>query len=56
MKKLLKFLKSNDGVTSIEYALIAFLLSIVIIIAVTAVGNKVLNLFNTIAVEIHKVF
>ncbi len=37
MKKLLRFLKDEDGVTAIEYGLIAALIAVGIIAAVTAV-------------------
>ncbi len=40
MKKLMRFLKDEDGVTAIEYGLIAALIAVVIIIAVTAVGRE----------------
>jgi Flp pilus assembly protein TadG len=37
MKKLLRFLKDEEGVTAIEYGLIAALIAVGIITAVTAV-------------------
>ncbi len=48
MKKLLRFLKDEDGVTAIEYGLIAALIAIGIIAAVTAVGIKLQATFNTV--------
>ncbi len=48
MKKLIRFLKDEDGVTAIEYGLIAALIAIGIIAAVTAVGIKLKATFNTI--------
>ncbi|MGA1839218.1 MAG: Flp family type IVb pilin [bacterium] len=48
MIKIIKFLFFQDGVTAIEYALVAFLVAVVIVAAVTALGNQVLNLFNTV--------
>lgn len=36
-----KFLRSEDGATSIEYALIASLFAIVCLSAITAVGDNV---------------
>ncbi|MEE9449849.1 MAG: Flp family type IVb pilin [Ignavibacteriaceae bacterium] len=48
MKKLLRFLKDEEGVTAIEYGLIAALIAIGIIAAVTAVGIKLQGTFNTI--------
>lgn len=41
-----RFLQSEHGVTAIEYALLAGLISVVIVLAVTAVGSKVGDLFN----------
>jgi pilus assembly protein Flp/PilA len=38
MKKLIRFLKDEDGVTAIEYGLIAAIIAVGLITAVTAVG------------------
>jgi pilus assembly protein Flp/PilA len=43
MEKLKRFFKDEDGVTAIEYGLIAALVAVVIIVAVTAIGTN-LNL------------
>ena len=48
-KLVLCFLKDNSGVTAIEYGLIAALIAVVIITAVTAVGSNVSSTFNTVA-------
>ncbi|MEE9449850.1 MAG: Flp family type IVb pilin [Ignavibacteriaceae bacterium] len=48
MKKLIRFLKDEEGVTAIEYGLIAALIAVGIIAAVTAVGIKLQGTFNTI--------
>ena len=48
MKKLMRFLKDEDGVTAIEYGLIAALIAVVIIIAVTAVGRELRTTFTTV--------
>ncbi len=48
MKKLLRFLKDEEGVTAIEYGLIAALIAIGIIAAVTLIGQKLAKTFNTI--------
>ena len=40
MEKLIRFLKNEEGVTAIEYALIAALIAIVIVVAVTEVGQN----------------
>ncbi len=48
VKKLIRFLKDEEGVTAIEYGLIAALIAVGIIAAVTAVGIKLKATFNTI--------
>ena len=48
MKHFMQFLRSDSAVTSIEYAIIASLLSIVIIVAVTTVGENLLGLYETV--------
>ena len=48
-KVVLRFVKDNTGVTSIEYALIAGSLSILIIAGVTGIGTTVKGTFNTVA-------
>jgi pilus assembly protein Flp/PilA len=50
MKRFLKHLVRNEeGVTALEYGLIAALVAGVIIGAVTLLGTNVQNTFNTIA-------
>jgi pilus assembly protein Flp/PilA len=46
--KLVAFLRSDEGATSIEYALIAAFIAIVIVTAVTNVGQDVAGVFNTV--------
>ena len=41
------FAKSDDGVTAIEYALMGGLISVAIIVALSAVGDEVQNTFDT---------
>jgi len=48
-KLVLRFLKDNSGVTAIEYGLIAALIAVVIITAVTAVGTNLTGTFNSVA-------
>jgi pilus assembly protein Flp/PilA len=43
-----KFIKDESGATAIEYGLIAGLVSVVIIVAVTAVGTKLSTTFNSV--------
>lgn len=49
MKKLIKFFKDDEGVTAIEYGLIAALIALVIIVAVMAVGTSLSTVFRSIA-------
>ncbi len=50
MKNLFaRFYNDESGATAIEYGLIAGLIGVVIITAVTAVGTKVSKQFSTIA-------
>ncbi|MFO1118373.1 MAG: Flp family type IVb pilin [Beijerinckiaceae bacterium] len=44
-----RFLKDESGATSIEYSLIAALIGVVIITAVTKLGTSLSTKFNTIA-------
>ncbi len=49
----IKDLMSNeDGVTAIEYGLIAALIAVVIITAVTAIGTDLAGIFNYIATRL----
>ena len=50
MKTLfVRLVKNELGVTAIEYGLIAGLISLVILVAVTAIGTSLQGLFQTIA-------
>ncbi|AMP13193.1 Flp family type IVb pilin [Collimonas pratensis] len=50
--KLMKFLRDEDGVTAIEYGLIAGLIAVVIIVAVTNIGTTLQALFQSIATKL----
>jgi pilus assembly protein Flp/PilA len=55
MSQFLKsFVKNESGATAIEYGLIAAGISVVIITAVTTIGGKVEETFNSIATEMTK--
>lgn len=47
-----RFIRDEEGVTAIEYALIAALIAVVIIAAVKLVGQDVNNTFQRIANEL----
>lgn len=49
IRTALSFLRSEKGATAIEYALIASLVAVIIIGAVTSLGSSVLALFDTTA-------
>jgi len=49
-KFLTKFVKDESGATAIEYGLIAALIAVVIISAVTAMGTSMKTKFNEVAV------
>lgn len=46
MSRILKFLKSEDGPTAVEYAVMLALIIAVCIAAIGAVGNNTRQLFN----------
>jgi pilus assembly protein Flp/PilA len=43
-----RFIRDEEGVTAIEYALIETLIAVVIITAVTNTGTEVENVFNKV--------
>ena len=49
MQIIAKLLRDENGATAIEYGLIAALISVVIIAAVTTVGTKLSAVFNSIS-------
>ena len=49
MRFIGKLLRDENGATAIEYGLIAALISVVIIVAVTLVGSNLSGVFNSIA-------
>lgn len=49
MKKLLRFLKEEEGVTAIEYGLIAALIAIAIVTVLGTVGDKLISTFTSVS-------
>ena len=49
MEKVIRFFKDEEGATAIEYGLIASLISVVIILAVTAVGTGLQTTFTAVS-------
>ena len=52
MRVLSNLLRDDSGATAIEYGLIAALISVVIIAAVTLVGSNLSGVFNSIATSL----
>jgi pilus assembly protein Flp/PilA len=44
--------KDSRGVTAVEYGLIAALIAVVIILAITSVGHNLSTTFNTVATKV----
>lgn len=53
LRKLAKFRRDERGVTALEYGLIAALIAVVIITAVSFLGKSVSKAFNTVASAIN---
>lgn len=51
-EKLVKFLKSEDGPTAVEYAVMVALIIVVSIAAITTLGTKVSTTFSDTATKI----
>ena len=47
-----RFLNNEEGVTAIEYALIASLIAVVIIAAVSVTGQQICATFNTVSTKL----
>jgi pilus assembly protein Flp/PilA len=47
--KLIGFVRDEDGATAIEYGLIAALVSVAAIGALTAMGSSLSTMFNTVS-------
>ena len=52
MTGLLRFLREESGVTAIEYGLIAALVGVAIITAVTALGTNLNGTFNSVSAKL----
>ena len=51
-KFVTRFLKDESGATAIEYGLIAALIAVVLVTALTSVGTSLGGAFNTISSEV----
>jgi len=52
MKKILRFLRRDDGPTSVEYAVMLALIIIVCISAITLTGGQIVNVWGNNRQEI----
>ena len=52
MKTVIRFLKEENGATAIEYGLIAALISVAAIGAMTALGQQLSTLFTTVKTDL----
>jgi pilus assembly protein Flp/PilA len=52
MKTIARFLANEDGATAIEYGLIAALIAVVVIGAVTAVGTQLSATFTNVSTSV----
>ena len=48
-KKFMQFLKDEDGVTSVEYAVMAALIALVVIVGAKVLGENTNATFNDVA-------
>ena len=55
MQYLRKFLKNNKGATAIEYGLIAALIAVAAIGAMTTIGGKLKNTFSNVSTQMGNV-
>lgn len=53
MQKISSFIRDDGGATAIEYALIASLIAVAIISAVSTVGGKVSTVFTEVGNSLH---
>ena len=49
VRKIQRFLKSEDGPTAVEYAVMLALIIIVCLVAITSVGTKASTTFSNVA-------
>jgi pilus assembly protein Flp/PilA len=55
MTNLIRFMKDEEGATAIEYGLIAALIAVVIITALTALGGNLKGVFTSVRSEERRV-
>ncbi|CAB3756061.1 pilus assembly protein [Burkholderia puraquae] len=55
IEKIAWFVQDHDGVTAIEYGLIAALIAIGIVVALTTIGTDLKTAFSTIASDLDSI-
>ena len=53
-KRIMQFLKEEEGATAVEYGVLIALIIAVCIVVITTLGNKINNAFNDVASRINK--
>ena len=53
MKKLMRFFRDEEGVVMIEYALIAALIGVALIVTLGLLTNTIQNMFNRIIITLN---
>jgi len=51
-KKMTSFFKDEEGATAVEYAIMVALIAVVVIAAVTTIGQKASNVFGNVATNL----
>jgi pilus assembly protein Flp/PilA len=52
MERIKRFLKDEEGVTMLEYGLIAALVGVAAIVALTTLGTKLSSTFSNVATQV----
>jgi len=52
MERIKNFFKDESGASAVEYGLLVALIAVAIIVAVTAVGTNLKNVFNGVATKL----
>ena len=47
-----RFIRDEEGAAAVEYGLLAALIAVVVVVAVSSVGNRVCETFSTIATRL----
>ncbi|KML43860.1 Flp family type IVb pilin [Burkholderia stabilis] len=55
IEKIAWFIQDQEGVTAIEYGLIAALIAIGIVVALTTIGTDLKTVFSTVAADLDSV-